>query len=95
MPEYAEKTITVCFNHGLHLRPIRRVVTCVEQFRADVFFGHLGKKAPANSALELLALELLGHCELTISAIGADALEAVQTTCSLLQELEIESQEDI
>lgn len=87
MIEHAQQTISLHMEKGLHLRPAQRLASYAETFQAQIFLTFHGNKASVQSVLEILGLEVLGPCELTISAEGPDAVSAVNAVCSFLRGL--------
>jgi phosphotransferase system HPr (HPr) family protein len=71
----------------LHARPAGLFVRTAAPFAADVVVGANGKRANAKSILEVLALGAVAGSELTISASGDDAAEAVDALVRLVAEL--------
>jgi phosphotransferase system HPr (HPr) family protein len=62
---------------GLHLRPAAELVRAVQAFQADIVFSGNGKSASAKSTLSLLMMGAAGGMELTVTADGADAADAL------------------
>jgi len=71
----------------LHARPAGVFVRAAAAFAADVVVSANGKRANAKSILEVLALGATADSELTISASGDDAAEAVDALARLVAEL--------
>jgi phosphotransferase system HPr (HPr) family protein len=62
---------------GLHARPAAQIATAVGAFTADVAVVAGGRRADANSSLELLTLGAGQGAEITVTANGADAAQAI------------------
>lgn len=80
----AEATATLCNPKGLHMRATRELISLTRQFRAQVYLEHRGEDAPANSALELLTLQVGPGETVTIRAVGEDASDAVEAVRALI-----------
>jgi phosphotransferase system HPr (HPr) family protein len=72
---------------ALHARPAGTLVREAAQFRAGLVVAANGKRANAKSILEVLALGAVGGTELTLSASGDDAAEAVDHLAALIPRL--------
>ena len=68
----------------LHARPAGTFVREAVRFDADVFVAANGKRANAKSILEVLALGATAGTELTLSASGDDAAEAVEQLATVV-----------
>ncbi len=79
------RTIIVQTEQGLHLRPAAEVSKIAQKFDAIVTFRKPGSCANADSVIELLTLGALHGDELKLSAIGAQAEEAVHAISSFLE----------
>ena len=62
---------------GLHARPAAELVRVAQAFQADIVFSGNGKSASAKSVLSLLLLGAAGGTELTVTADGVDAADAL------------------
>jgi len=63
--------------HGLHARPAAELVQVANAFQADIMFSGNGMSANARSILSLLMLGAARGTELTVTADGADAIDAL------------------
>ena len=72
---------------ALHARPAGVFVRAAASFAATIEVQANGRRANAKSILEILGLGADGGTELTISASGDDAVEAVAELASLVTEL--------
>jgi phosphocarrier protein HPr len=72
---------------ALHARPAGVFVRAAVSFAATIEVQANGRRANAKSILEILGLGADGGTELTISASGDDAVEAVAELASLVTEL--------
>lgn len=70
--------------HGLHARPAGRIAARARDFEAKVTVGLGDRKASATSAVQLMALGLHAGETLTLTAVGPDALAAVDALAELI-----------
>ena len=82
-----ERRATLPADVALHARLAGTFVREAAQFRAGLFVVANGKRANAKSILEVLALGAVGGTELTLSASGDDAAEAVDHLAALIPRL--------
>jgi phosphotransferase system HPr (HPr) family protein len=89
MPSSSELAVRVRLPEevALHARPAGAFVRLAAATGADVRVGANGRAANAKSILEVLALGATGGTELTISASGADAAEAVERLAEFVSSL--------
>ena len=69
---------------ALHARPAADVVRAASKLPTPVTVAATGKWANARSILEVLALGAAGGTELTLSASGPDAAEAVNAIAEVV-----------
>ena len=82
---HAEQSVVLTNKMGLHARPSTQIATTASRFDADVHIGKDGVDVDAKSVLELLMLAAECGSELTISATGADAKQAVAAIVELVE----------
>jgi phosphocarrier protein HPr len=87
MPPSSERTTVLPEDVALHARPAGAFVRGAAQFSAEVVVAANGKRANAKSILEVLGLGAKGGTELTLSASGDDAAEAVDHLATLVPAL--------
>lgn len=87
MPGSSEQKATLPGDVALHARPAGTFVRDASRFGADIVVAANGKRANAKSILEVLALGAVGGTELTVSASGDDAAEAVDHLAALVPQL--------
>ena len=80
----ASARLTLLNPLGLHARPAAQIATAVGALSADVAVEAGGQRADAASSLELLTLGAGQGAEITVSAIGTDAEQAVATVRDLV-----------
>jgi phosphotransferase system HPr (HPr) family protein len=85
-PTGDEATLTVTLPDGvaLHARPAADLVRAASKLPTPVTIAANGKRANARSILDVLALGAAGGTELTLSASGPDATEAVNVIASVV-----------
>jgi len=81
MPEI---TIIVQHNQGLHARPATQFVTEAQKYHADITVKNGTRSANAKSMLGILTLDVNQGTEITISAEGDDANDAVKALEALV-----------
>ena len=81
----ATATVMLTNKMGLHARPSTEIVRAACRFSADVQIAKDGQTADAKSVLELLMLAAECGSELTVSASGDDAAQAVKAVTSLIE----------
>jgi len=81
----ASVRLTLVNPQGLHARPAAQIATAVGALAADVAVEACGRRADAASSLELLTLGAGQGAEITVSAVGADATQAVEAVRGLVE----------
>lgn len=79
-----ERRLLVPLAHGIHARPAARIKEALSGFGASVTIAKAGKAMNARSPVGLLTLGIRLGDEVTISAQGADAAEALATLGALI-----------
>ena len=82
----AEARVVLTNRMGLHARPSTQIATTVGRFASEVQVAKDGLAVDAKSVLELLMLAAECGTELTVTAQGPDAEEAVQAVVRLVQD---------
>ncbi len=83
-----QKDVVITAENGLHTRPAAQFVKEAKGFDADITVTSNGKSASAKSLFKLQTLGLTKGTNVTISAEGAQAQEAVEHLVKLMDELE-------
>ena len=85
-PTGGEATVAVTLPAGvaLHARPAADLVRAASKLQARVTVAANGKRANARSILDVLALGAVGGTELTLSASGPGADDAVWTLAEVV-----------
>ena len=90
MSETATATVTLVNQRGLHARASNKFMECVSQFEAEVLVrSHndvCAETVVADSVMELLLLGSACGENITISATGEQASEAVKALVSLVED---------
>jgi phosphocarrier protein HPr len=69
--------LTVIDPSGLHARPAARFVQAASRFSSRIAIRHDGREADAKSLIALLGLTIRPSTEITLTADGPDADEAL------------------
>jgi phosphocarrier protein HPr len=69
--------LTVIDPSGLHARPAARFVQAASRFSCQITIRHDGREADAKSLIALLGLTIRPSSEITLTADGPDADEAL------------------
>ena len=80
----AEVTTVIRISYGMCARPCSVFVSHAEKFRSKIQLTARGKTVDAKSILMLMSMGLVYGTEITISASGSDACEAVKTLVELI-----------
>ena len=83
-----EKKVVITAENGLHTRPAAQFVKEAKEFDADINVTSNGKTASAKSLLKLQTLGLVKGTEITISAEGPQAKQAVDHLVALMDKLD-------
>lgn len=73
----AELRLTVIDPSGLHARPAARFVQAASRFASRIVIRQDGREADAKSLIALLGLTIRPSTEITLSADGPDADDAL------------------
>lgn len=79
-------TLTLVNPSGLHARPAAQLAAAVGQLDAEVVVSVDGRSADAASSLEVLTLGAGRGAEITVSATGPDARQALDTVSTLVHD---------
>ena len=82
----ARTTTTIENRTGIHARPASLFVQTASQFRSKIQISAKGKTVDAKSILMIMSMGLCKGTEVTITADGYDALEAVLTLKKLIDD---------
>lgn len=74
----AEVTTVLKYKCGIHARPCKSLCDMAEKFNSKIQVTAKGKTFDAKSLLSWYAAQILYNTEITISASGSDASEAVK-----------------
>jgi len=69
--------LTVIDSSGLHARPAARFVQTASRYTSRIVIRHDGREADAKSLIALLGLTIRPSTEITLTADGPDADEAL------------------
>ena len=71
------RTVTIINPEGLHARPADLIVRSANQFESTILVAKAGESVDCKSILSLLTLGAAQGTELTLTAKGADAQQAL------------------
>jgi phosphocarrier protein len=71
------RTLTIINRRRLHARATAKLVQCVESYDADITIGRCGERVGGSSIMGILTLGAGQGMTITVSATGAQALEAL------------------
>jgi len=77
-------TVVVKNKAGIHARPSATIVKTANQFSSDIVISKGDTEANARDIMSVLTLGASCGTELTVTAEGEDAEEALNTICDLL-----------
>ena len=79
-----ETTVEIKNAEGLHMRPAMKFVDLASRFPCDITVSNDEMKADAKSIMDLLTLGAVPGAQVTVSADGKDAQEALETIANLV-----------
>ncbi|MFC4077507.1 HPr family phosphocarrier protein [Salinithrix halophila] len=85
----AEKNVTVNLKTGLHARPAALFVQEANKYSSEVFVSKEAKKVNAKSIMGIMSLAVSNGSEISISAEGSDAEEAVEALAAIVSKEEL------
>lgn len=71
------RTLTIINRRGLHARATAKLVQCVESYNAEITIGRCGERVGGSSIMGILTLGAGQGMTITVSAAGAEAVEAL------------------
>lgn len=81
-----EKTVTIVNRLGLHARAAAKLVTLAARYEADIHVSKDGKRVSGKSIMGVLMLAAAQGSQITLSARGKDAAEALEALAKLIAE---------
>ncbi|SNZ05517.1 phosphocarrier protein [Terribacillus aidingensis] len=81
----AEKTMTITDETGVHARPATILVNKAGGFKSDIQLAYNGKSVNLKSIMGVMSLGIPQGAEITITAEGDDADEAVNTIAATIK----------
>ncbi|HWJ78076.1 MAG TPA: phosphocarrier protein HPr [Niallia sp.] len=81
----SEKTFTVIDETGIHARPATLLVSAASKYKSDMQIAFKGKSVNLKSIMGVMSLGVPKGGEITISATGEDAVEAVDGVEAVLK----------
>ncbi|HEY4537619.1 MAG TPA: phosphocarrier protein HPr [Erysipelothrix sp.] len=80
-----EITVTVVDPVGLHARPATVAVNAASKFKSDIKISYKGKAVNMKSIMGVMSLGIPTQSEISISAEGEDADQAIEAIVEVLQ----------
>ena len=81
----ARRTIVINKPEGLHARPAELFAKLASEFNATIHLIKDDKRVDAKSILDILTLAATQGTELTLEAVGHDAIEAIDALVELVE----------
>jgi len=81
----ASRTVTVTHHPGLHARPCLAIVNTVRRFQSKVEIRNGREVADAGEVLQLMSMGVDAGTDVTLTATGPDANEAIDALVELFQ----------
>jgi phosphocarrier protein HPr len=81
---FAEVTLTLLNEVGLHARPASQFVQTATRFLSAITVSCQSRRANAKSILQVLSLGAAGGADISIQAEGADAEQAIEALGQLV-----------
>jgi phosphocarrier protein HPr len=78
------ETLNICNEKGLHARAAAKFVNCVSQWTADVTVEKGGMAVGGDSIMGLMLLAAAQGCQIEVTAVGDDAVAAVEALRTLV-----------
>jgi phosphocarrier protein HPr len=69
---------------GLHARATAKFVQCVDQFQSEITVSRAGETVGGTSIMGILTLGAGNGTSITVTAMGADAAEALDAIAALV-----------
>lgn len=79
------RAVTIRNSRGLHARAAAKLVALVERFSSLVQVSYKNETVPAASIMGLMMLGAGQGAEITVTADGWDAKEALEAVCDLIE----------
>ncbi len=79
-----QKTFKVVADTGIHARPATLLVQAAGKFESDISLEYNGKKVNLKSIMGVMSLGIGQGAEITISAEGSDATDAINALTETL-----------
>lgn len=83
-----EKTIRIKNQTGLHARPVTKFVQLCQSYMSTIYLRKNDVTVVGNSIIKVMSLGIVYGDEITLSADGADAAEAVHSLAEFLSTYE-------
>ncbi len=84
--DYAERTVEIRREQGLHMRPAMEFAICANNFASQISVQKDTLVVDGKSIVQLLQLTATRGTQLRLCARGGDAQEAVETLAKMLED---------
>lgn len=81
----ASRVVKIANDLGVHLRAAGLLVQVAGRYRSEIWLTRNQMRANGKSIMSVLSLAASKGVELTVSAEGEDAAEAVAAVCGLIE----------
>lgn len=81
----AERKFIITSESGLHARPATALVGKAGQFQSEITLAYNGKSVNLKSIMGVMSLGVAKGAEITITAEGHDAEEAIQALAEAME----------
>lgn len=79
-----KKTVKIINETGFHARPVTQFVSLGKTFESTIYLDKAGKTARGDSIISIMSLGIAFDDEITVSAEGVDAEQAVSKMADFL-----------
>ena len=83
------QTLVVSCAHGIHLRVAAKIVALAGTFQSSIWFSSRTRSANAKSILGMLELGLTEGAQVTMTARGPDAEQALGAIRALMEDRQV------
>ena len=80
-----EREVTLVNELGMHLRAAGRFVQCAAQYQSEISIEHQGVEVDGKSIMGILSLAAPCGRQITVSATGPDAEQALDALVELVE----------
>ncbi|AQQ09504.1 Phosphocarrier protein HPr [Sedimentisphaera cyanobacteriorum] len=89
-----EIVVKIMMPEGLHMRPAMQISEMASNFSSEITIANGENRVNGKSIMEIMTLVVPSGENITISAEGEDAIEALEALRELIEETLLESESD-